>query len=124
MATRIPGPASAMRKAPRQARSRATIEAILDAAAHILGERGWAATTTNAVAERAGASTVAELTVVGLPSILVPLPGAPGDHQAANADRLARAGAAIVVPDSEVDPTRLGAELDRLLAKGAEGDGP
>jgi AcrR family transcriptional regulator len=45
-----------MRKAPRQARSRATIEAILDAAAHILGERGWAATTTNAVAERAGAS--------------------------------------------------------------------
>lgn len=56
MATRIQAPASAMRKTPRQARSRATTEAILDAAAHILGERGWAATTTNAVAERAGVS--------------------------------------------------------------------
>ncbi len=45
-----------MRKAPRQARSRATTDAILDAAAHILGERGWAGLTTNAVAEAAGAS--------------------------------------------------------------------
>lgn len=56
LATRIPKPASRMRKEPRQARSRATIEAILDAAAHILGERGWAGITTNAVAETAGAS--------------------------------------------------------------------
>jgi AcrR family transcriptional regulator len=45
-----------MRKRPQQARSRATIDAILDAAAHILGERGWAGLTTNAVAEAAGAS--------------------------------------------------------------------
>lgn len=45
-----------MRKAPRQARSRATIEVILESAARILGERGWTATTTNAVAERAGVS--------------------------------------------------------------------
>jgi AcrR family transcriptional regulator len=56
LATRIPETAGTMRKAPRQARSRATIEAILDAAARILGERGWAATTTNAVAETAGVS--------------------------------------------------------------------
>ncbi|WP_244522180.1 TetR/AcrR family transcriptional regulator [Bradyrhizobium embrapense] len=56
VATRIPAATSKMRKVPRQARSRATIEAILDAAAHILGERGWSATTTNAVAERAGVS--------------------------------------------------------------------
>jgi UDP-N-acetylglucosamine--N-acetylmuramyl-(pentapeptide) pyrophosphoryl-undecaprenol N-acetylglucosamine transferase len=65
--------------------------------------------------QRAGASTVAELTVVGLPSILVPLPGAPGDHQSANAHRLAEAGAAVLIPDVDLDPTRLGAELDRLL---------
>jgi AcrR family transcriptional regulator len=45
-----------MRKAPQQARSRATIDAILDAAAHILGERGWEGLTTNGVAEAAGAS--------------------------------------------------------------------
>jgi UDP-N-acetylglucosamine--N-acetylmuramyl-(pentapeptide) pyrophosphoryl-undecaprenol N-acetylglucosamine transferase len=65
--------------------------------------------------QRAGASTVAELTVVGLPSILVPLPGAPGDHQSANAHRLADAGAAVVISDADLDPVRLGAELDRLL---------
>ncbi|MCP3707743.1 TetR/AcrR family transcriptional regulator [Paraburkholderia sp. CNPSo 3274] len=56
MATRITRTSGAMRKAPKQARSRATIDAILDAAAHILGERGWSAFTTNAVAEAAGVS--------------------------------------------------------------------
>jgi AcrR family transcriptional regulator len=45
-----------MRKAPQQARSRATIEAVLDAAARILGERGWMGLTTNAAAEVAGVS--------------------------------------------------------------------
>jgi AcrR family transcriptional regulator len=45
-----------MRKKPQQARSRATIEAILQAAAHILGERGWEGLTTNRVAEVAGVS--------------------------------------------------------------------
>jgi AcrR family transcriptional regulator len=45
-----------MRKQPRQGRSRATTDAILDAAAHILGERGWAGLTTNAAAEVAGVS--------------------------------------------------------------------
>jgi len=56
LATRITKASGAMRKRPQQARSRATIDAILDAAAHILGERGWAGLTTNAVAEAAGAS--------------------------------------------------------------------
>ncbi|HSI48867.1 MAG TPA: TetR/AcrR family transcriptional regulator [Ideonella sp.] len=44
------------RKAPRQARSQATVEAILDAAARVLIERGYAAANTNLVAERAGVS--------------------------------------------------------------------
>lgn len=44
------------RKAPRQARSQATVEAILDAAARVLVERGYAATNTNLVAELAGVS--------------------------------------------------------------------
>jgi AcrR family transcriptional regulator len=45
-----------MRKAPRQARSRATVEAILMAGAQVLGRRGWARFTTNEVAEVAGVS--------------------------------------------------------------------
>jgi len=44
------------RKAPRQSRSALTVAAILDATARILVERGYAATSTNAVAERAGVS--------------------------------------------------------------------
>ncbi len=44
------------RKAPRQARSQATVSAILDATARVLVERGYAATNTNLVAERAGVS--------------------------------------------------------------------
>ena len=64
---------------------------------------------------RAGATTVAEVTTVGVPSILVPLPGAPGDHQTANAHVLADAGAAVLVPDAELDGARLVTEVDRLL---------
>lgn len=56
MSTRIPAVPSAMRKAPRQARSQATVQAIVTAAARILGERGWAGFTTNAVAALAGVS--------------------------------------------------------------------
>jgi undecaprenyldiphospho-muramoylpentapeptide beta-N-acetylglucosaminyltransferase len=68
--------------------------------------------------QRAGASTVAELAVAGLPSVLVPLPGAPGDHQTFNARRLADAGAAVLVPDGELDADRLAAELAPLLDSG------
>ena len=64
---------------------------------------------------RAGASTVAELTIAGVPAILVPLPGATGDHQTANARVLAQTDAARVVPDSELDGDRLRLEVDALL---------
>lgn len=65
---------------------------------------------------RAGGNTVAELAAVGLPSILVPLPGAPGDHQTANARHLAGAGAAVLVPDGELSAARLVREVEGLLA--------
>jgi len=65
---------------------------------------------------RAGATTVAELAAVGLPSVLVPLPGAPGDHQTANARHLVDAGAAVLVPDGELDGDRLAGEVDALFA--------
>jgi UDP-N-acetylglucosamine--N-acetylmuramyl-(pentapeptide) pyrophosphoryl-undecaprenol N-acetylglucosamine transferase len=64
---------------------------------------------------RAGGNTVAELAAVGLPSILVPLPGAPGDHQTANARHLADAGAAVLVGDAGMTGARLVAEVDGLL---------
>jgi UDP-N-acetylglucosamine--N-acetylmuramyl-(pentapeptide) pyrophosphoryl-undecaprenol N-acetylglucosamine transferase len=66
---------------------------------------------------RAGANTVAELAVVGVASVLVPLPGAPGDHQGANAAALAGAGAAVVIDDAECDGARLAAELDALWSR-------
>jgi AcrR family transcriptional regulator len=49
-------PIKALKKQPRQARSRALVEAVIDAAAHILVEAGEAGLTTNHIAERAGVS--------------------------------------------------------------------
>jgi undecaprenyldiphospho-muramoylpentapeptide beta-N-acetylglucosaminyltransferase len=79
---------------------------------------GLALAAADVAVQRAGASTISELTAVGLASILVPLPGAPGDHQTANASRLAEAGAAIVIPDAELDAARLGAALEHLIDDG------
>lgn len=56
MSTRIAKPRSRMRKEPSQARSRATVEAIIEAGARVLSDLGWAGFTTNKVAETAGAS--------------------------------------------------------------------
>jgi UDP-N-acetylglucosamine--N-acetylmuramyl-(pentapeptide) pyrophosphoryl-undecaprenol N-acetylglucosamine transferase len=67
------------------------------------------------VVTRAGAVTVAELAVSGTPAVVVPLPGAPSDHQTANGRALEAAGAAVVVPDAECDGERLARELDVLL---------
>ncbi len=64
---------------------------------------------------RAGAMTVAELAVVGVPAVLVPLPGAPGDHQSANARVLEGVGAAVLLPDPSCDGDRLAQVLDALL---------
>jgi len=76
---------------------------------------GLYATTTIAVC-RAGATTVAELAAAGVPSVLVPLPGAPGDHQTRNAEALVAAGAAVLVTDADCTGARLAAELEPLLA--------
>lgn len=69
------------------------------------------------VVARSGGS-VAELAVVGRAAILVPLPIAPYDHQAHNAQQLVRAGAAIMLRDPELTGERLDAELRDLLADG------
>jgi UDP-N-acetylglucosamine--N-acetylmuramyl-(pentapeptide) pyrophosphoryl-undecaprenol N-acetylglucosamine transferase len=56
------------------------------------------------VIARAGASSIAELTAIGRPSILVPYPSAMDDHQTANAGPLHAAGAAILAPETGPDP--------------------
>lgn len=68
---------------------------------------------------RAGAVTIAELAVTGMPAVLVPLPGSPDDHQTRNAASFAKAGGGVVVGDAELDGPRLAAELDALLADAA-----
>ncbi len=65
---------------------------------------------------RAGAMTVAELAAAGVPAVLVPLPGAPGDHQTANARVLERVGAAVLVADHDCTPLGLAAIVEGLLA--------
>lgn len=56
MSTRIAKGQVSMRKAPRQARSRATVDAVVEAGARILSDQGWAGFTTNKVADAAGVS--------------------------------------------------------------------
>jgi len=67
------------------------------------------------VVSRSGASTVSELSAIGRPAILVPLPGALDQDQAANAATLASAGAALALPQAEFTPERLAAELSAYL---------
>lgn len=64
---------------------------------------------------RAGALTVAELCVVGMPAVLVPWPGAAGNHQRANARVVADAGGGVLLDDADCDADRLAAVLDPLL---------
>jgi UDP-N-acetylglucosamine--N-acetylmuramyl-(pentapeptide) pyrophosphoryl-undecaprenol N-acetylglucosamine transferase len=71
-------------------------------------------TAADLVVCRAGATTLAELTAAGRPSILIPLPGATDDHQRRNADALARAGAARLVDERELTGERLAAEIVAL----------
>jgi UDP-N-acetylglucosamine--N-acetylmuramyl-(pentapeptide) pyrophosphoryl-undecaprenol N-acetylglucosamine transferase len=56
---------------------------------------------------RSGGGTVAELALLGKPSILIPLPGTSSDEQTRNARILADAGAAILIPQLELSPERL-----------------
>jgi len=67
------------------------------------------------VLARAGGS-VFEIAAAGRPALLVPYPHASAGHQTANARWMADAGAAVVLPDAELDPGRLLAELSGLLS--------
>lgn len=66
---------------------------------------------------RAGATSIAELTVLGLPAVLVPYPHATGDHQTLNAQALEQTGAAILVADGDLDGATLVAAAQPLLTE-------
>ena len=75
---------------------------------------GTALAAADLAVARAGGS-VFELAQYGLPALLIPYPHASGNHQAANAAWMERAGAATVVADAELTPERLRAEVDALV---------
>ncbi len=68
----------------------------------------------DAVVSRAGGS-VAEVLARGVPSLLVPYPYAAADHQTHNAQTIAAQGAALVVPDADLNPAVLDREVATLL---------
>ncbi|MDA8386994.1 MAG: glycosyltransferase [Actinomycetota bacterium] len=74
---------------------------------------------SDAVVCRAGSNTVAELDFFGVPAVLVPLPGSPGDHQTKNASWLAGRGAAVMLGDAGCDATSLRRALGELGRKAA-----
>ena len=69
-----------------------------------------------AVVSRAGASSIADITVIGRPAILIPYAAATGDHQTANARALAETGAAILLPESVLDADSLTRDLREILS--------
>jgi len=68
------------------------------------------------VVSRAGATTIAELTACGRPSLLIPYPHAAGGHQAANAESLARNGAAMLLHQREISGGRFAGLLRDMLS--------
>jgi UDP-N-acetylglucosamine--N-acetylmuramyl-(pentapeptide) pyrophosphoryl-undecaprenol N-acetylglucosamine transferase len=68
---------------------------------------------------RSGAGAVAELAAAGKPSILAPFPHAADQHQLRNAEAMAKAGAARLVPDAEMSGERLVREVSELAADSA-----
>ncbi|MGH7947827.1 MAG: UDP-N-acetylglucosamine--N-acetylmuramyl-(pentapeptide) pyrophosphoryl-undecaprenol N-acetylglucosamine transferase, partial [Candidatus Binataceae bacterium] len=65
---------------------------------------------------RAGATTIAELTVFGKPAILVPYPYAADDHQRFNAEALREQGAAEMILDRELDGNKLAESVRRYYS--------
>ena len=78
-------------------------------------DMGDAYAAADVVLCRSGATSIAELTVLGLPAVLVPYPHATGDHQRHNAEALERIGAARMIADEALDGQRLIDEVLPLL---------
>lgn len=74
------------------------------------------------VISRSGASSVADISIIGRPAILIPYAAATGDHQTANARGLVDAGAAVLAPENALDAGTLGGHIARILAAPGEAE--
>lgn len=68
-------------------------------------------TEAQLIISRSGASSVADISVIGRPSILIPYAAATGDHQTANARGLVEAQAAILIPESQLSVESVAAQI-------------
>ncbi|NKB27097.1 MAG: undecaprenyldiphospho-muramoylpentapeptide beta-N-acetylglucosaminyltransferase [Rhodobacteraceae bacterium] len=68
------------------------------------------------VISRAGASSIADISAIGRPAILIPYPFATADHQTANARGLIDAGAAIHIPENALEPAALSSQIAAVLS--------
>lgn len=84
-----------------------------------LDDMGSAIAAADLVLARAGATSIAEITALGRPAVLVPYPYATDDHQTLNAVALGEGGAALVVADAELDAPGFSGSLVALLADGS-----
>mgnify|MGYP000688670249 CR=1 FL=1 len=71
------------------------------------------------VISRSGASSVADISVIGRPSILVPFAAATGDHQSANARGLVEASAAVLIPENLLDAPTLATQMAAIFGNPA-----
>jgi UDP-N-acetylglucosamine--N-acetylmuramyl-(pentapeptide) pyrophosphoryl-undecaprenol N-acetylglucosamine transferase len=69
------------------------------------------------VISRSGASSVADISVIGRPAILIPFAAATGDHQTANARGLVEAEAAIMIPEKVLDAPTLASHMAAILSQ-------
>ena len=67
------------------------------------------------IISRAGGSITAEIAALGLPSVLVPLPNAPGDHQTANAQSMVALGSARILTDENCDGLSLSTLINEVI---------
>lgn len=96
-----------VRGAYQQAGFEATVSAFIN-------DMGWAYSRASVVVCRAGAGTLAELTAIGRPALLIPYPYAANNHQEVNARCLERAGAAKVYLQADLRPDILAREIKSL----------
>lgn len=80
-----------------------------------INDMGIAYKAADIVIARAGALTLAEIAIAGLPAILIPYPHATAEHQLKNAMAFVRAGAAVIIHQSELTPALLIATIKEVM---------